>query len=509
MSGAGKAAKRAKPAKHDGQVPKAAKPKGKGKGKPPVAPAIQAARQAATELAGVDAERPLRSERCAEGEARREAVPFASLADIVGEATRADPLDLIEATNERRVAELVPIRYGRMMVSPFTYFRGAPAVMAADLAATPRTGITAQICGDAHLLNFGLFASPERTLLFDVNDFDETLRGPWEWDVKRLAASLVIAGRDRGFEAHACEELAVEAARVYSLQVARYAEMSALDVWYSRVAVEDAIAQVEHGPAADAAELRSALDDSMQRSMHKTSAEAMPKLTTVVDGHPRLIDDPPLIAHVPTDDAEGILAHVWSRYRHTLEPERRVLLDRFEIVDFARKVVGVGSVGTRCFVLLLVSADGRDPLFLQVKEAQESVLEPHCHRTEFANQGERVVIGQRLMQAASDIFLGWTTGPAGHHYYVRQLRDMKGSVRVDRLSQVQLRAYGQLCGWTLARAHARAGDPAVLSGYLGDGRGFSEAIGRFAVAYADQNERDYERFLAAVKSGRVSAVPGH
>jgi uncharacterized protein (DUF2252 family) len=473
------------------------------------APGVEAARAAAVAIDGIEVDRPPRAERRAAGEARRREVPFEAHAVVPADHERGDPIAVIEATSTRRVPELVPIRYGRMMVSPFTYFRGSPAVMAADLASTPATGFTTQICGDAHLLNFGLFASPERSLLFDVNDFDETLPGPWEWDVKRLAASLVIAGRYRRLPKRACRELAIGATRAYCVQMARYSQMSALDVWYSRVDVDGALDQIEHGPAAEASEMRAAIDDSVQRSIHKTSVEAMPKLTEVVDGHPRLIDDPPLITHIASDEAARILGHVWSRYRTTLDPERRVLLDRFEIVDFARKVVGVGSVGTRCFVVLLVSADGRDPLFLQIKEAERSVLEPHCHKTRFANQGERVVIGQRLMQAASDIFLGWTTGPFGHHYYVRQLRDMKGSVRLDRLTAVQLRGYGRLCGWTLARAHARSGDPATLAGYVGDGKEFSQAIGRFSTAYADLNERDHERFGAAIKNGRLFAVPGH
>lgn len=451
---------------------------------------------------------PSREERRAEGRRGRDATPVHALGEWTERVDRRDPIDLLVEQCVPRVPELVPIKFGRMMSSPFAYYRGSPVVMANDLSQFPSTGIPVQAGGDAHLLNFGLFATPERNLIFDVNDFDETHTGPWEWDVKRLAASVVVAGRDNGLDDPTCRQAAHATASSYATRMHEYAEMNNLDVWYSRVdahAVDDVLTRSMEPAAADL--IRKQIERGIRKAQHRTNLESLPRLTEVVDGRRRIIDDPPLIHHLPETDEVGAI-DVYATYRASLSVDRQALLDRYRPVDLVRKVVGVGSVGTRCYLLLLLGDDGRDPLFLQVKEAERSVLEPHTKPCEFDNQGERVVVGQRLVQAASDVFLGWTKGPLGHHFYVRQLRDMKGSVRVDHLDGASLALYGALCAWTLARGHARSSGAATIAGYLGKGNAFVDAMTTFAMEYATQNERDYERFLEAIKGGRIFATPG-
>ncbi len=461
-----------------------------------------------TTTAAPEGARPSRDERRVAGRGKRKDTPIRSLGLWEERPDRRDPVDLLVEQCEQRVPELVPIKFGRMMASPFAYYRGSPVVMANDLAQFPSTDINVQAGGDAHLLNFGLFASPERNLIFDVNDFDETHPGPWEWDVKRLAASVVIAGQGNGFSDAECREAAGATALAYVTRIQEYSALNNLDVWYSRVdpqAVKDLIARAL--PPAEAERIRRQLDKGIRKAEHRTNLETLPKITELVDGQRRIIDVPPIMHHMPQDDE--LYAHeVFHSYRATLSPDRQALIDRYTPVDAVRKVVGVGSVGTRCYLLLLLGDGGDDPLFLQVKEAERSVLEPHTVPSPFANQGERVVIGQQLVQAASDVFLGWTETAAGHHFYVRQLRDMKGSARIDRFDATGLAAYGALCAWTLARGHARSSDAATIAGYVGKGNAFVEAIESFSVAYAIQNEIDYERFQTAIKGGRIFATPG-
>jgi uncharacterized protein (DUF2252 family) len=425
--------------------------------------------------------------RAAAGRALRKVVPRSSHAtwDPRG---RPSPLAVLEETNRQRLPDLVPIRDARMRASPFAFYRGAPAVMARDLATTPVTGITVQVCGDAHLLNFGLFATPERNLSFGLNDFDETLPGPWEWDVKRLATSFVVAARTIGFAGVLGREAALATVRTYREQIARYAGMRLLDVWYSRV---DAAAIV----AMARGRRRRAVAKRLAAAEHHTSLNAMPRLTEPQGGGRRFVEDPPLLTHVAECD-ERWVTEVLVRYRSSLSDERRGLLERFRPVDAARKVVGVGSVGTRCYVVLLLGERHDDPLLLQVKQAAASVLEPYAGRSRYRHPGHRVVNGQRLLQTASDIFLGWT-GDDVADYYIRQLWDMKGGVHLETLDPADLVPYGRLCGWVLARAHARSGDPAAIAGYLGSGDTFDQAVAAFAEAYADQTEADYAAFLAA------------
>jgi uncharacterized protein (DUF2252 family) len=439
-------------------------------------------------------------ERREAGRARRGEVPRSSHAGWRPPADRPDPVALLEARHRTRVSELVPIRVGRMLVSPFTFLRGAAEVMAHDLASTPTTGDRVQACGDAHLLNFGVFATPERHLVFDVNDFDETLPGPWEWDVKRLAASIAVAGRGAQFASEQVDDAVESMVRAYRVRMAELSTMSPLDVWYERVDVDAVLAlSTEQGmPSLPAA------GHLVERARHHTSLQALPKLTELVDGERRLIEDPPLILH--TQHGFDVPRAAFEAYRTSLSPERRALVDRYRVVDTARKVVGVGSVGTRCHVVLLMDADGVAPLFLQIKEAEISVLSPYAGRSECSHEGERVVTGQRLMQAASDVFLGWADGPYGKQYYVRQLRDMKGSVSIDLLSPDDLTRYAMLCGVTLARAHARSGDPAAISGYLGTGPQFDRALVSFADGYADQTVVDHAALEQAVAEGRIEAV---
>ncbi len=458
------------------------------------------------------------AERVARGKAARVEVPRSSHATFEPLATRADPVGLLERQAKTRVPELVPIRYGRMLVSPFTFYRGAALIMASDLAATPRSGLTVQCCGDAHLSNFGVFASPERRLVFDVNDFDETLPGPWEWDVKRLAVSMLIAARDNGFAAKEQDRIVLDTVGRYRSAMAQFAGMKALEVWYSHLDIEKVLKDfgTQYKP-----KLVKRADKQLAKAHTKDSMTAFSKLTEVVDGKARIVDQSPLIVPIeklaPAGEGRDAifdeLRRVMRSYRETLEFDRRVLLEEFELADFARKVVGVGSVGTRAWIALLFGRDGQDPLFLQMKEAEASVLEEFLGPSEFSNHGERVVVGQRLMQATSDIFLGWLHIDSGldgqaRDFYGRQLKDWKGSAEIEQMVPDGMSAYGQLCGWTLARAHARSGDRIAIASYLGNSDSFDRATLEFSKAYAEQNERDYKELDAAVKSGRITAQTG-
>jgi uncharacterized protein (DUF2252 family) len=455
-------------------------------------------------------------ERAAAGKAARAEVPRSSHAEWEPPKDRPNPVELLENQATTRVPELVPIRYGRMLVSPFTFFRGGAAIMASDLASTPDSGLWAQLCGDAHLENFGAFAAPDRSLVFDVNDFDETLPGPWEWDVKRLAASFAIAGRERGFGEAERRSMVLAAVRGYRESMRKLAEEGNLDVWYLRLEVAAALRQFRaEEPNKDV----KVAERSIAKARAKDSQRALSKLTHTVDGVHRIISDPPLIVPVeellPGDqarEADDRLREISDSYRATLSHAHRHLLEGYRYVHGARKVVGVGSVGTRCWIVLLLGRDEQDPLFLQVKEAQHSVLEPYTATSECDHQGQRVVEGQRLTQAASDIFLGWlrTTGLDGEDrdFYVRQLWDGKGSAQVDVATHRSLTVYGQICGSTLARGHARSGDRIAIAAYLGGGEAFDRAIAAFAEAYADQNERDYKAVKDAVEDGKVIAREG-
>ena len=451
------------------------------------------------------------SERAAKGKAARGGAPRSSHSALTVAESR-DPLALLELQDQSRVAELVPVRYRRMLASPFAFFRGAATVMAHDLGPTPTSGLTVQLSGDAHLLNFGGFASPERDLVFDLNDFDETLPGPFEWDVKRLATSFEIAGRDRDFSRKARAEAVRAVVRSYREAMREFAAMGDLDVWYAQL---DANAIAE--------QLRKAQDRRLERDLRRSEAKAhehdriraLARLTQTVDGEPRFISDPPLI--VPLDELEknrdetsleSLLRTLFRRYRRTLPAERRTLLDRFRYADLARKVVGIGSVGTRCWVMLLLGRDDQDPLFLQIKEAESSVLEPLLGRSSFATHGQRVVEGQLLMQAASDIFLGWVHSDeeldgGAHDFYLRQLWDWKTSIDLESILPPGLTAYATACGWTLARAHARSGDRIAIAAYLGRSDTFDRAVADFATAYADLNERDHRSLAEAVAENRI------
>ena len=455
------------------------------------------------------------AERAERGRAARAAVPRTSHAVYDPPADRPDPVSLLERQAASRVPDLVPVRYGRMLASPFSYFRGAALPMAADLATTPVSGLAVQACGDAHLSNFGVYASPERALVFDLNDFDETLPGPWEWDVKRLAASLEVAGRDRGERPGPRRQVVTAAVRRYREAMRDFAGQANLAVWYARADVGEL--REQFGPQLRARDRKRA-DQDVSRARTRDSLQALEKLTRVVDGKPRIVADPPLVvplADLIGSDAdharlESELTSVIAAYRRTLETDRRYLLEQYEFADMARKVVGVGSVGTRCWIVLTLGRDGSDPLFLQVKEAERSVLEDFAGSSEYANHGERVAAGQRLMQAASDIFLGWQRSDADpdgkpHDYYIRQLRDGKLSADIATMTPTGMRAYGELCGWTLARAHARSGDRIAIAAYLGRSAVFDQAIAEFAAIYADQNERDHQALAAAASSGRITA----
>jgi uncharacterized protein (DUF2252 family) len=421
-----------------------------------------------------------------------------------------DPLPLLRRQDESRVQELVPIRYGRMLVSPFTFFRGAAALMATDLAETPDAGFEVQLCGDAHLSNFGVFAAPDRRLVFDCNDFDETCRGPFEWDVKRLAASLAIAGRARGFGKRERREAVVSGAAAYRGAMRTFAAMRNIDVWYARIDVESRLAELRQAVAPDRLKK---VERNLAKARSKDSLRALRKLTEEADGQLRIVSQPPLIMPLrelsEAPEAEALLQSVLGAYRESLGDHLQQLVNSYRYLDAAHKVVGVGSVGTRAWIVLLLGRDGSDPLFLQAKEAQRSVLEPFAGASPYEHHGRRVVEGQRLMQAASDVFLGWVTAQGldgqERHYYVRQLWDGKGSADVDRMSEPELSIYASLCGEALARAHARSGDRFAIASYLGKGDPFDEAMARFAESYADQNERDYERVAAAAASGEIEA----
>ncbi|WP_043682223.1 DUF2252 domain-containing protein [Streptomyces xylophagus] len=441
------------------------------------------------------------ADRADRGRAARRRVARSAHAGWIPSVDRPDPVAVLERQGRDRLPELLPIRYGRMAASPFAFFRGSAAVMAADLASQPHTGLTVQLCGDAHLLNFGLYASPERALLFDLNDFDETFPGPFEWDVKRLAASVAVAGRENGHSPAKAHRAALEATAAYRTALRALARKGELAVWYDRIDADSLL------PLVRSARNRRRVESSLTRARRRTSLHAVGKLTETVDGRRRIVHDPPLLEPAGAADMAS-LRKIFSDYRSTLSEERRLLLDRYRFVDAARKVVGVGSVGTRCFIVLLAGRDQDDPLFLQIKEARKSVLEEHLPSGPYVHPGHRVVAGQRLLQAASDIFLGWMTGPQGRAFYWRQLRDMKGSADVAGMGPAELLAYGRLCGTALARAHARSGDRIAIAAYLGGTDTFEHAVADFASAYATQTTTDHATLNAAVAAGVVTAAPG-
>ena len=457
------------------------------------------------------------ADRESRGKDARTQVPRESHAVFDPPPDRPDPLTLLDEQAASRLPDLVPVRYGRMSVSPFAFFRGAALVMASDLAGTPVSGLSVQACGDAHLSNFGIFGSAERRLVFDVNDFDETLPGPWEWDVKRLAASLEVAARGNGFADKDRRKIVLTAVARYRQAMRDFAGQSNLAVWYSHADMDVLRAQFESQLKK---RQRTVIAKSLAKARTRDSMQELAKLARLEDGRPRIISDAPLI--VPVDelvprstDRKALLselADLIARFRRSLQNDRRFLLEQFEFADMARKVVGVGSVGTRCWIVLMLGRDQSDPLFLQVKEAESSVLSRFVGTSKYANQGQRVVAGQRLMQASSDIFLGWQRAEGldgqSRDYYIRQLRDWKFSIDIDAMVPSGLRMYGALCGWTLARAHARSGDRIAIAAYLGGSDAFDDAIARFASGYADQNERDYAALTAAIDSGRIAAETG-
>ena len=453
------------------------------------------------------------AERAAIGRAARQSAPRRGHGALELAAGR-DPVAIILAQEADRLPHLLPLRHGRMAASAFAFYRGAPAVMALDLSTTPRTNITVQASGDAHISNFGLFASPERTLVFDSNDFDETLPGPWEWDVKRLAASIVVAARSNGFTGAEARTAVLASVRAYREQMAAYSGMRLLDIWYDQTTADDIAASLAEMAKASGAkgsaakDGRARLQSLFAKARGKDRLKASGQLTAVVDGQWRIVDDPPVITHVEIPGGEAGLAKTFSDYRATLAENRRELVERYRFVDAALKVVGVGSVGTRCFILLLEGRDESDPLLLQVKEATASVLDPYLPSSTHTNHGERIVVGQRLMQATPDIFLGWTRGPGGRDFYFRQLWDMKGSVDITGLRPPGLGFYGGLCARSLARAHARSGDSIAIAAYLGTSDTFDGAVADFSETYADQNELDYAAFVAAIADGRIESAPG-
>jgi uncharacterized protein (DUF2252 family) len=445
---------------------------------------------------------PTREERYAAGKTLRSEAPRKRQATWEPHKGRRDPVELLIESSQGRIPDLLPIRYGRMIQTPFAFYRGAAAIMAADLAATPNSGIHVQACGDCHLANFGGFATPERRIVFDINDFDETAPAPWEWDVKRLAASFVIAGRNNHFTSTECRQAAVAAVRTYRERMIEYAAMPTLRSWYAFIDFEAGIEST-----ADP-EMRKLYKKLLDKAERRDPSNEFPKLVHRVEGKPVINDNPPLIYHVEEQKdpkwQAGMMREL-QRYRESLPLDRQVLFDRYRFADVASKVVGVGSVGTHCAVALFFATDD-DPLFLQIKEALDSVLEPYAGKSRFKNRGERVVVGQRLMQSASDIFLGWTEGEGRRHFYFRQLRDVKIKPVIEIMKPAELTNFAVGCGWALARAHARSGDAGLLAGYMGKSDTLDEAIGDFAVAYADQNERDHAALVAAVRKGRVQAV---
>ena len=456
------------------------------------------------------------AERAEKGKAARAEVPRSAHADWKALADRPSPVALLEEQAKTRVPELVPIRYGRMLVSPFTFYRGAAYLMASDLSGSPRTSLQTQLCGDAHLSNFGAFAAPDRRLVFSINDFDETHPGPFEWDLKRLAASFAVAGRDRGFDDKSRRAINLAVGRSYREAINRYAGMRNLDLWYARVDVEDLLAEAAQSATAKE---RKRAQANLAKTRTKDSLRAFSKLTEMVDGEPRIAADPPVVTPIEDilggerlHELEAFLHGVIRSYRRTLTGDRRRLLERYRYVHAARKVVGVGSVGTRAFIMLLLGRDDNDPLFLQFKEAEASVLEPFLGKSKFANHGQRVVEGQRLTQAASDIMLGHirAEGVDGvkRDFYVRQLWDAKGSALVDVMAPTVMGFYAKACGAELARAHARAGDSIAIASYLGNSETFERALAAFAESYADQNERDYETLTKAVSAGEIKVETG-
>lgn len=476
-----------------------------------------AARASAGRPARIEGERLTRADRVARGKDARALASLESHAEFTPDKSR-DPVGLLLEQARSRVPELVPIRHGRMLVSPFAYYRGAALPMAADLATTPTSGLRVQLCGDAHLCNFGAFASPSRRLVFDVNDFDETLPGPFEWDVKRLAASLAVAGRDNGFKGKDRRQIVLAGVESYRTAMRAFAGQPIMDVWYAHLDVEDAIAEFKSQMKSQGVRVK-LTEKMVAKARTNDSMKAQSKLTTEVDGQRRIVSDPPLIQPVEEifPDAEAgqiydLIREVVGKYQRTLQSDRRHLLENFTLVQLARKVVGVGSVGTRAWIALMESGEGNEPMFLQAKEAQPSVLAAYCGRSQYRNQGERAVAGQHLMQAESDIFLGWTRVRApddvDRDFYLRQLKDWKLSVPIEQLIPNGMKVYARMCGWTLARAHARSGDRVALAAYLGGSAKFDQAIAGFAETYADQNERDHAALQAAVDAGKVTATAG-
>jgi uncharacterized protein (DUF2252 family) len=476
---------------------------------------------------------PSLDERKAAGRQAGERTALSSHAGWQPAVDRPDPVALLEAQDLTREPDLVPVRHGRMMVSPFTFYRGAAKIMAADLTDTPVAGLTVQLCGDAHLSNFGVFASPERRLMFDLNDFDETLPGPFEYDVKRMAASFTIAARNNGFSKADARAVTLASAAAYREAMADFAQMPTMDIWYAHMdedelmtAVRGVVAQTGKAAKGKKAKEEAKLakiagkraEKSAAKAHTRDSLQALSKLGEMVDGQYRIVSQPPIVVPardlaatygLSPDEAEHAIREQFRAYRATLQPDRRHLLERFQVVDMARKVVGVGSVGTRAFIVLLQGRDAHDPLFLQIKEATASVLEEYVGQSEYRQHGERVVQGQRMMQAASDIYLGWTKGlDTSRHFYWRQLRDMKGSALVELMTPLALTFYARICGWTMARAHARSGDPVAIAEYLDGSDAFDQSITGFSERYADQNEKDYQQFVAAVRSGRLEALEG-
>jgi uncharacterized protein (DUF2252 family) len=437
--------------------------------------------------------------RAAAGQALRARVPRSAQAEWTLPRKQRDPLAILRKSNQGRLRHLVPIRFGRMMHSPFTFLRGAAAVMAYDLSTLPATGLDVQACGDCHLMNFGLFATPERQLVFDVNDFDETHPAPWEWDLKRLVASFAVAGRDAQFSDAKIKDAVLSCVLSYRRQMRECARLSPLQVWYQHIDVQQLI---DEAPDAESRGYRKALAEKARRRIVE---HLFPKIVRSEGDRFRLVDQRPILYHVPESDFVERVHQGLADYRECLSDDRRVLLDRYRFADAALKVVGIGSVGTRCYITLMIS-DENHPLLLQFKEAGRSVLEPYTARSVYDNQGQRVVVGQRLMQSSSDIFLGWVRGKHRRDFYVRQLRDMKMSMPLEGMSTVQFREYGRICGRTLARAHARSGDATAISGYLGDGDNFDRALARFASAYADQTERDHAALVKAVRAGRIEVL---
>jgi uncharacterized protein (DUF2252 family) len=438
-----------------------------------------------------------------QGRALRDKLPRVAHSEWKPRSKSQDPIELLEESDAGRIPGLIPVKYQRMAESPFKFFRGAAIIQARDLANDRVSGITVQACGDCHLMNFGGFASPERVLVFDINDFDETFPGPWEWDIKRLGASLVLAARDRGFPKTIADEAVRAAAASYRERMAEFAEMRVLDTWYAQI---DIVALKEH--FRKNSDMSARLSKKQKQARSQTSESVIPKLTAVVNGRRKINDSPPVIYHRAGDsrEFEKNLAKLTEEYKKSLQLDRQQLIERYHYQDIALKVVGVGSVGTRCYLILLM-ADEDDPLFLQIKEARRSVLESPRGKSRFAHQGLRVVTGQRVMQAASDIFLGWFRSPKRHDYYVRQFRDMKVSAEVETFLPRTLIAYATMCGWAVARAHAKAGQPAMIAGYLGSNDQFDDALAKYSEAYADQAERDFETFQAAVRAGRLSTSP--